>query len=108
MEIIGDAQPLCSATTSVSRDSLSKPRDRIPGGEAGADGALAGVSQSSFFPMARLTVRCGSFADYLVPKLLDDVLRLRSVVCCTVEGIRALERLDDPSGRGGLARKRNV
>jgi hypothetical protein len=46
--------------------------------------------------MARLTVRCGSFADYLVPKLLDDVLRLRSVVCCTVEGIRALERLDDP------------
>jgi hypothetical protein len=40
-------------------------------------------------------MRRGSFAHYLVPKFLDEVLRLRSLVRCTLEGLRAFEKLDD-------------
>jgi hypothetical protein len=38
----------------------------------------------------------GSFADYLVPKVLDEVLHLSSIVCCTVGGLRSFEQLADP------------
>jgi hypothetical protein len=38
----------------------------------------------------------GSFADYLVPKVIDEVLHLSSIVCCTVDGLRAFEQLPDP------------
>src|SRR5271167_4522101 len=41
-------------------------------------------------------MRRGSFAGYLVPMFLDDVLNLRSIVCCSVEGLRALETLEHP------------
>ena len=41
-------------------------------------------------------MRRRSFADYLVSLFLDDVLLLRSIVCCSVEGLRALETLDHP------------
>jgi hypothetical protein len=40
-------------------------------------------------------MRRGSFADYLVPKVIDDVLHLSSIVCCTVDGLRAFEQLPD-------------
>ena len=42
------------------------------------------------------TMRRGSFADYLAPLFLDDVLNLRSIVCCSAEGLRALETLKHP------------
>ena len=35
----------------------------------------------------------GSFTDYIVPKFLDYVLHLRSIVCCTVDKLRAFEKL---------------
>jgi hypothetical protein len=41
-------------------------------------------------------IRRGSFADYVVPKFISDVLRLDSIVCCTVEGLREFEKLDHP------------
>jgi hypothetical protein len=41
-------------------------------------------------------MRRGSFADYLVPKVIDEVLHLSSIVCCTVDGLRAFEQLPDP------------
>jgi hypothetical protein len=38
-------------------------------------------------------MRRGSFEDYLVPFFLNDVLQLPSIVCCTPEGLRAVEGL---------------
>ena len=37
-----------------------------------------------------------SFADYLVPKMINEVLRLKSIVCCTVAGLQAFEKLNHP------------
>jgi hypothetical protein len=41
-------------------------------------------------------LRRRSFANYLVPKMINEVLRLKSLVCCTVDGLKKFEKLDHP------------
>jgi len=98
MEIIGDARRFlkrCRQTFPTflednrAKEFLSKTPD------ATARWLEFAVYILSHRPVAGKMQR-GSFADYLVPKVLDEVLRLSSIVCCTVDGLRSFEQLADP------------
>ncbi len=48
-------------------------------------------------------IRYGSFADWLVPRMIEHVLRLPGIVNCTPEGLRAFLELDDPIAKAWRA-----
>lgn len=50
-------------------------------------------------------VRRASFAEWLVPEMIDEVLRLTSIVKCTPEGLRKFLELDDPIIKAWRARE---
>jgi hypothetical protein len=99
MEIIGDARRFLQRCRQTFPTFLEHNRSakeflsETP--EATARWLEFAVYILSHRPVAGKIQR-GSFADYLVPKVLDEVLHLRSIVCCTVDGLRSFERLADP------------
>jgi hypothetical protein len=99
MEIIGDARRFlqrCRQTFPTFLEHNRSAKEFLSERpEATARWLEFAVYILSHRPVAGKIQR-GSFADYLVPKVLDEVLHLRSIVCCTVDGLRPFERLTDP------------